>query len=177
MGQRTRTELSGPLGCFKIYFYRICQYGIIMSLEDKINNDIKEAMKAKDEPRLRSVRSIKAAILLVKTDGSGMELNAEREVQLLQKMLKQRQDSLQIYQDQNRADLALKESQEIEVIQSYLPTPLTDEELTAKISAIITELGATSAKDMGRVIGAASKAIAGQADGKTIAAKVKVLLG
>jgi len=148
-----------------------------MSLEERINNDIKEAMKAKDEPRLRSVRAIKAAILLAKTDGSGQEINAEREIQMLQKLLKQRQDSLQIYEEQNRPELALKERQEMEYIQAYLPAPLSEEELTEKIKAIIAELGATSAKDMGKVMGAASKAIAGQADGKTISAKVKALLG
>ncbi len=148
-----------------------------MNLEVKINNDIKDAMRAKDEARLRGVRAIKAAILLAKTDGSGQEVTPEREIQLLQKLIKQRQDSLQIYETQNRPDLAAKEREEIEVIQAYLPAQLSDEELSEKIRAIIAELGAASVKDMGRVMGAATKALAGQADGKAISAKVKDLLG
>jgi hypothetical protein len=148
-----------------------------MNLEAKINNDLKDAMRAKDEARLRGVRAVKAAILLAKTDGSGQEVTPEREIQLLQKLIKQRQDSLQIYETQNRADLAIKEREEIEVIQAYLPAQLSEEELSEKISAIIAELGATSVKDMGRVMGAATKALAGQADGKAISAKVKDLLG
>jgi hypothetical protein len=147
-----------------------------MSLEDKINQDIKEAMRAKEEARLRTVRAIKAAILLMKTDGSGEAITAEREIQLLQKMIKQRQDSLLIYQQQNRPDLAQKEEEEMAVIQTYLPAQLSDEELNARIRAIIAEVGATSVKDMGKVMGMATKSLAGQADGRAISAKVKELL-
>jgi len=147
-----------------------------MSLEDKINQDIKEAMRAKEEARLRTVRAIKAAILLMKTDGSGEAITAEREIQLLQKMIKQRQDSLLIYQQQNRPDLAQKEEEEMAVIQTYLPAQLSDEELSVRIRAIIAELGASSVKDMGKVMGMATKSLAGQADGRAISAKVKELL-
>ncbi len=147
-----------------------------MSLEDKINQDIKEAMRAKEEARLRTVRAIKAAILLMKTDGSGEAITPEREVQLLQKMIKQRQDSLLIYQQQNRPDLAQKEEEEMVVIQTYLPAQLSDEELSVRIRAIIAEVGATSVKDMGKVMGMATKSLAGQADGRAISAKVKELL-
>jgi uncharacterized protein YqeY len=147
-----------------------------MSLEDKINQDIKEAMRAKEEARLRTVRAIKAAILLMKTDGSGEAITAEREVQLLQKMIKQRQDSLLIYQQQNRPDLAQKEEEEMAVLQTYLPAQLSEEELSARIVAIIAEVGATSVKDMGKVMGMATKSLAGQADGRAISAKVKELL-
>lgn len=147
-----------------------------MSLEDKINQDIKEAMRAKEEARLRTVRAIKAAILLIKTDGSGEAITAEREIQLLQKMIKQRQDSLLIYQQQNRPDLAQKEEEEMAVIQTYLPAQLSDEELSARIRAIIAEIGASSVKDMGKVMAMATKSLAGQADGRAISAKVKELL-
>lgn len=147
-----------------------------MSLEDKINQDIKEAMRAKEEARLRTVRAIKSAILLMKTDGSGEAITAEREVQLLQKMIKQRQDSLLIYQQQNRPDLAQKEEEEMAVLQTYLPAQLSEEELSARIVAIIAEVGATSVKDMGKVMGMATKSLAGQADGRAISAKVKELL-
>lgn len=147
-----------------------------MSLEDKINQDIKEAMRAKEEARLRTVRAIKAAILLMKTDGSGEAITAEREIQLLQKMIKQRQDSLLIYQQQNRPDLAQKEEEEMAVIQNYLPAQLSDEQLSERIRTIIAEVGATSVKDMGKVMGMATKSLAGQADGRAISAKVKELL-
>lgn len=147
-----------------------------MSLEDKINQDIKEAMRAKEEARLRTVRAIKAAILLMKTDGSGEAITAEREIQLLQKMIKQRQDSLLIYQQQNRPDLAQKEEEEMAVIQTYLPAQLSDEDLSERIRTIIAEVGATSVKDMGKVMGMATKSLAGQADGRAISAKVKELL-
>jgi uncharacterized protein YqeY len=147
-----------------------------MSLEDKINQDIKEAMRAKEEARLRTVRAIKAAILLMKTDGSGEAITAEREIQLLQKMIKQRQDSLLIYQQQNRPDLAQKEEEEMAVLQTYLPAQLSDEELSVRIRTIIAELGASSVKDMGKVMGMATKSLAGQADGRAISAKVKELL-
>jgi len=147
-----------------------------MSLEAKITNDLKEAMKNKDQAALRSVRAIKAAILLFKTDGSGNELDEESEIKLLQKLVKQRQDSLDIYIKQNREDLAVTEREEIAVIQKYLPAQLSQDELKAALTAIITETGATSGKDMGKVIGLANQRLAGKAEGKVIATMVKELL-
>ncbi len=148
-----------------------------MTLEEKINLDLKDAMKAKDKVALRGIRAIKAAILLANTDGSGEELNEEKEIKLLQKLIKQRRDSLDIYEKQNREDLAVQEREEIEIIEKYLPKQLNEEELTAVLQEIIAQTGASSAKDMGKVMGAASKALAGKADGKTISAIVKNLLG
>ena len=134
-------------------------------------------MLAKDEKSLRSLRAIKAAILLAKTsEGAGGELKEDDEIKLLQKLVKQRKDSLEIYEQQNRADLAQKEREEIEVIEKFLPKQLSAEELKAEVSAIITEVGASSPADMGKVMGAATKKLAGKADGKTISALVKELL-
>ncbi len=147
-----------------------------MSLEEQINNDIKEAMKAKDQAWLRGVRAVKAAILLAKTDGSGSAMDSDREIKLLQKLVKQRQDSLAIYEAQNRPDLATVEKEEIEVIQRYLPKQMTAEEIETIVSSLIKENNAAGIKDMGKVMGLASKALAGKADGKTIAEIVKKLL-
>lgn len=147
-----------------------------MSLESKIMEDLKEAMKAKDQAAMRGIRAIKSAILLFKTDGSGNELNEESEIKILQKLVKQRQDSLDIYEKQNREDLAVTEREEIAVIKKYLPSQLEGEALEAKLKEIIAEVGATSAKDMGKVMGAASKSLAGKADGKSISEAVKKLL-
>jgi len=147
-----------------------------MNLEAKITNDLKEAMKNKDQAALRSVRAIKAAILLFKTDGSGNELNEESEIKLLQKLVKQRQDSLDIYVKQGREDLAVTEREEIAIIQQYLPVQLSESELRSAIQSIITETGATSGKEMGKVIGLANQRLAGKAEGKAIAATVKELL-
>ncbi len=147
-----------------------------MSLEAKITNDLKEAMKNKDQAVLRSVRAIKAAILLFKTDGSGNELNEDSEIKLLQKLVKQRQDSLDIYIKQGREDLAVTEREEIAVIQRYLPAQLSADELKSALVAIITETGATSSKEMGKVIGLANQRLAGKAEGKVIATMVKELL-
>jgi len=147
-----------------------------MNLEAKITNDLKEAMKNKDQTALRSVRAIKAAILLFKTDGSGNELNEESEIKLLQKLVKQRQDSLDIYVKQGREDLAVTEREEIAIIQQYLPAQLSESELRSAIQSIITETGATSGKEMGKVIGLANQRLAGKAEGKAIAATVKELL-
>ena len=138
-----------------------------MSLEQKIMTDLKTAMLAKDEKGLRSLRAIKAAILLAKTsEGSNGELKEEDETKLLQKLVKQRKDSLEIYQQQNRADLAQKEIEEIEVIEKFLPKQLSAEELKLEITTIITEVGASTPADMGKVMGAATKKLAGKADGK-----------
>src|SRR5215813_5541794 len=148
-----------------------------MSLEQKIMADLKTAMLAKDEKALRGLRAIKAAILLAKTsEGSAGEIKEEDEIKLLQKLVKQRKDSLEIYQQQNRTDLAQKEQEEIEVIEKFLPKQLSSEELKAAISKVIADVGATSPADMGKVMGAATKQLAGKADGKTISSLVKELL-
>jgi len=140
--------------------------------------DLKTAMLAKDEKSLRGLRAIKAAILLAKTsEGAGGELKEDDETKLLQKLVKQRKDSLEIYQQQKRTDLAQKEQEEIEVIEKFLPKQLSAEELQAEIKNIIAETGATSSADMGKVIGAATKKLSGKADGKTISATVRELLG
>ena len=134
-------------------------------------------MLAKDEKTLRSVRAIKAAIIQAKTaEGAGGVLSEEVEIKMLQKLVKQRRDSLAIYQEQNRTDLAQKEQEEIEVIERFLPKQLSAGELKEKISAIIAETGATGMADMGKVMGVASKQLAGFADGKAISATVKELL-
>jgi len=148
-----------------------------MSLEQTVNADIKTAMLAKDEKGLRSLRAIKAAIIIAKTaEGAGGEIKEEDEIKMLQKLVKQRKDSLEIFTTQNRPELAQKESEEIEVIERYLPKQLDAESLKTLIQTIITETGASSPADMGKVMGTASKQIAGKADGKTISAIVKELL-
>jgi uncharacterized protein YqeY len=148
-----------------------------MSLEQKIMTELKAAMLAKNEAALRSLRAVKAAILLVKTseDASG-ELTEDDEIKLLQKLVKQRKDSLEIFQQQNRTDLAQKEQEEIAVIEKFLPAQLTAEEIKAELAKIIAATGASSPADMGKVMGAATKQLAGKADGKTISALVKELL-
>ena len=148
-----------------------------MSLEQKIMAELKTAMLAKDEKSLRSLRAIKAAIIIAKTsEGAGGVLKEEDEIKLLQKLVKQRKDSLEIFEKQNRPDLAEKEKEEIEVIEKFLPKQMSPDELRVVIEAIINETGAASPADMGRVIGLANKQLAGKADGKTIAAMVKDLL-
>ncbi|HVW60351.1 MAG TPA: GatB/YqeY domain-containing protein [Puia sp.] len=148
-----------------------------MSLEQKVMASLKTAMLAKNEGALRGLRAIKAAIILAKTsEGAGGELKEEDETKLLQKLIKQRKDSLEIYQQQKRADLAQKEQEEIAVIEEFLPRQLSPEELKAALSKIIAETGASSPADMGKVMGAATKQLAGQADGKSISAAVKELL-
>ena len=148
-----------------------------MSLEQKIMGELKTAMLAKDEKALRSLRAIKAAILLAKTsEGAGGELKEDDEIKLLQKLVKQRKDSLKIYQQQNRTDLAQKESEEIEIIERFLPKQLSADELRSEVVAIISEVGASSPADMGKVMSAATKKLAGKADGKTISALVKEML-
>ena len=148
-----------------------------MSLEQKIMSELKTAMLAKDEKTTRSLRAIKAAILLAKSaEGAGEELKEEDEIKMLQKMVMQRKDSLEIYQQQNRTDLAQKEQEEIEVIERFLPKQLSTEELKAELAKIIQQLGASSPADMGKVMGVATKQFAGKADGKTISTLVKELL-
>ena len=139
--------------------------------------DLKTAMLAKDEGALRGLRAIKAAIILAKTsEGAGGELKEEDETKLLQKLVKQRKDSLEIFQQQNRADLAKKEEEEIAVIEKFLPKQLDEEALKAALTKIIAETGASSPADIGKVMGAATKQLAGQADGKAISAAAKQLL-
>jgi uncharacterized protein YqeY len=148
-----------------------------MSLEQKIMGDLKTAMLAKDEKALRSLRAIKAAILLAKTsEGAGGELKEDDEIKLLQKLVKQRKDSLEIFQQQNRTDLAQKEKEEIEIIEKFLPKQFSADELRSEVAKVISEVGASTPADMGKVMGAATKKLAGKADGKTISALVKELL-
>ncbi|MCA0234797.1 MAG: GatB/YqeY domain-containing protein [Bacteroidetes bacterium] len=147
-----------------------------MSLEEKINEDLKTAMRAKDDVALRGIRAIKSAILLAKTDGSGQAIDEAKEVQMLQKLVKTRQESLDIYIKNSREELAQKEREEIDVIKRYLPAMIEGTELEAILQQIIAETGATSAKDMGKVMGAANKQLAGKADGRAISEIVKKIL-
>ncbi|HEY6957041.1 MAG TPA: GatB/YqeY domain-containing protein [Flavisolibacter sp.] len=148
-----------------------------MSLEQKVMAEMKDAMKSKDEATLRGLRAIKAEIIKAKTEpGAGGEVSSDKELSMLQKMMKQRKDSLEIYQQQNRPDLAKKEEEEIAVIEKFLPKQLSAEELKSELQQIIAETGASSPADMGKVMGAATKKLAGRADGKTISATVKELL-
>ena len=138
---------------------------------------MKTAMLAKDEAALRSLRAVKAAILLAKTsEGAGGELKEEDEIKLLQKLVKQRKDSLEIFQQQNRADLAKKEEEEIAVIEKFLPEQMPADEIKEELVKIIAAVGASSPADMGKVMGVATKQLAGKADGKTISLLVKELL-
>jgi uncharacterized protein YqeY len=148
-----------------------------MSLEQKVMEQMKDAMKAKDEPALRSLRAIKAAILLEKTSASGSDTLSEAdEIKMLQKMAKQRRDSLEIFEKQNREDLAQKEREELVIIERFLPAQMSAEELRTELQGIIAQVGATSPADMGKVMGAASKQLAGRADGRMISETVKQLL-
>ena len=148
-----------------------------MSLEQKIMSELKPAMLAKDEKTVRSLRAVKAAIIVAKTaEGASSELSAEDEIKLLQKLVKQRKDSLEIFTKQNRADLASKEQEEIEVIERFLPAQMSPEELKIKLQEIIQRTGASSPADLGKVMGIASKELAGKADGKAISTTVKELL-
>lgn len=148
-----------------------------MALEEKINQDIKTAMLAKDNSRLRGLRAVKAALLLAKTEkGSSEILTEEAEIKVLQRLVKQRKESADIYRQQNRDDLYQIEIEEQEVIEGYLPKQLDKAEIETIIKAIITDSDASSVKDMGKVMGLANKALAGKADGKTISEIVKSLL-
>jgi uncharacterized protein YqeY len=149
-----------------------------MRLEEQVMAQMKDAMKAKNEAALRTLRAIKAAILLAKTsEGAGGEMNEADEQKLLQKLAKQRKDSLEIFTQQNRADLAAKEQEELDIIQTFLPAQLEGAALEDALRSIIAEVGAAGPGDMGKVMGAATKKLAGQADGKAISAMVKQLLG
>ena len=148
-----------------------------MSLENTVNSELKAAMLGKQEAALRGLRAIKSAILLAKTsEGKNGELLEEDELKLLQKLAKQRRDSLDVFTTQGREDLALKEREELEIIERFLPKPLNEEELKQALLVIIQETGATGSADMGKVMGAATKQLAGKADGKAVSAMVKQLL-
>ncbi|MGS0748077.1 GatB/YqeY domain-containing protein [Halpernia sp. GG3] len=147
-----------------------------MSLEITISDAIKDAMRAKDKVALDALRAVKSQILLLKTEAKGAEVSDEQVVTILQKMVKQRKDSYDQFMAQNRTDLAEVETAQSKIIEQYLPQQLSPEELEAEIKKIITETGAESIKDLGKVIGIASKSLAGKSDGKSISLMVKQLL-
>lgn len=148
-----------------------------MSLSKNIAEEMKTAMKAKDKVRLESLRSIKSAIMLAQTEkGAGAELNEDEELKILTRLQKQRKDSMAIYEEQGREDLASEERAQLAVIEGFLPKALSAEELAEYLKDLISEVGASGPQDMGKVMGRASKELAGKADGKTISAKVRELL-
>lgn len=148
-----------------------------MSLENRIMDQLKQAMRDKNEIALRTLRSIKAALLEAKTAvNAKADLSEADELKLLQKMAKQRKDSMVIFKEQGREDLAQKEADELQILETFLPAQITDEVLREKVQGIIEQTGAATAADMGKVMGAANKALAGQADGARIAAMVRSLL-
>ena len=147
-----------------------------MSLENTINDAIKTAMKEKDKVALDSLRAVKSQILLLKTEAKGAEVSAEQEIAILQRMIKQRKDSCEQFAAQGRNDLAEVEEAQMKVIEKYLPAQLSPEELEAEMKKIIAEIGAETMKDLGKVMGIASKAFAGKSDGKSISEMAKILL-
>ncbi|KAA0989734.1 GatB/YqeY domain-containing protein [Dyadobacter aurulentus] len=148
-----------------------------MSLKSQVESGIKDAMRAKDQDTLRALRAIKSLILLEETKGGASgELTADDELKLLTKAAKQRRESADIYKTQNREDLLQKEEAELAVIEQFLPKQLTEDEVKAKLQEIITRVGASAPSDMGKVMGVATKELAGQADGKVVSALVKGLL-
>ena len=149
-----------------------------MSLINQIDQDIKQAMLAKQEARLRGLRAIKSALLLARTEkGASEDISQETEIKVLQKLIKQRKESADIYKSQNREDLYKIEAEEMEVIEAFLPKQMERGEIETYLKDLINRVGATSVKDMGKVMGAANKELAGKADGKTISEVVKQLLG
>lgn len=144
-----------------------------MSLEQEVMAQMKAAMKAKDAAALEALRAVKSAILLEKTNGGDAELSEEAGIKLVQKLVKQRKDSAQIYREQNRVDLAEPEEKQAEIIAQFLPEQLSEEEVAKVIEELIATAGATSMKDMGKIMGMATKSLAGKADGKTISSLVK----
>lgn len=148
-----------------------------MSLKQQIEADIKKAMLAKDQDALRALRSIKSQILLAETEKGGRgDLTGEKEIQLLSKAVKQRKESIELFEKQNREDLAANERAELEIINRYLPQPMSEAELEAAVQQIIRETGAAGVQDMGKVMGVATKELAGRADGKVIAQVVRQVL-
>ncbi|MHC1705968.1 MAG: GatB/YqeY domain-containing protein [Bacteroidales bacterium] len=149
-----------------------------MSLSDQINEDIKAAMLAREKDKLEALRAVKSALLLIKTqEGAKPEITADEEIKLLQKLVKQRKETAEVYKTQNRHDLAEVEIFQAAIIEKYLPEQLSEEEIRMIVKAIITDTGATSVKDMGKVMGMASAKLAGKADNKLIATLVKESLG
>ncbi|WP_295674642.1 GatB/YqeY domain-containing protein [uncultured Mucilaginibacter sp.] len=149
-----------------------------MSLINQVDQDIKQAMLAKQPDRLRGLRAIKSALLLARTEkGAAEELTEEAEIKVLQKLIKQRKESADIYKAQNREDLYEIEMEEMRVIEPYLPKQMSTEEVEVFLKGLISRVGAVSVKDMGKVMGAANKELAGKADGRTISEVVKKLLG
>ena len=148
-----------------------------MSLFEQINKDIKQAMLNKEKDKLEALRAIKAAFLLAKTEKGNAELTPEKELEIVRKLVKQRKDSAEIYLQNGRKDLADAELFQASVIEKYLPAQMSDEEIETEVKNIIAETGASSMKDMGKVMGAATKKLAGKADNKRIADIVKKLLG
>lgn len=147
-----------------------------MSLEDTINEAIKSAMREKDKVALDSLRAVKSQILLLKTEGKGAEVSAEQEIAILQRMIKQRKDSYEQFAAQGRNDLAEVEDAQMKVIEQFLPKQLTPEELETEMKAIIAETGAETLKDLGKVMGLASRTLGGKSDGKSISEMAKKLL-
>ncbi len=148
-----------------------------MSLRSKVEAEIKQAMLNKDKDRLRALRAIKSSILLAQSEkGKSEEISEDTEIKLLTKAAKQRRDSLQVYRDQSREDLAEVEEKELAVIEEFLPKQLSEKELKAELSDIIKSVGASGPQDMGKVMGTATKQLAGRADGKAISTHVKALL-
>jgi len=159
-----------------VFFVILYKY-FSMSLETQINDDIKKAMLAKDQAKLNALRAVKSAILMAKTEKAGQDtLTSEAEIQILQKLVKQRKDSYDIYTQQGREDLAFEEKVQIDVISAYLPAQLSDQELEAELRSILAETGASTAQEMGKVMGVASRKLAGKAEGKRISEMVKKLL-
>jgi uncharacterized protein len=148
-----------------------------MALFDKINDDLKSAMLSKDQGALRAVRAIKAALLLMKTESGDKEISPEEEIKMIQKLIKQRKESIEVYQKQNRPDLAQLENEELVVIEKYLPQQLSLEEVKKEVLDVIKEIGAGSIADLGKVMPVAMKKLAGKSDGKTISEIVKQMLG
>ena len=147
-----------------------------MSLMEKINTDLIVAMKSKNESALRAVRAVKSALLLLKTESSGKEISLDDENKLLQRLVKQRKESIEVFTAQNRNDLATSEMEELKIIESYLPKQMTAEEIESELKKIINESGAKSIADIGKVMPLAIKSFAGKADGKTISEVLKKLL-
>jgi hypothetical protein len=147
-----------------------------MSLEETINTDLKTAMLKKDEPALRGLRAVKQAILMAKTSGSD-KITSEDEIKMLQKLVKQRKESVEIFKQQNREDLAVTELEEIAVIEKYLPQQLSEEDVKIELKKIIDQNNAKGSADLGRIMGIASRHFAGKADNKVVSQLLKQLLG
>ena len=147
-----------------------------MNLFDQITLDIKKAMLAKEKEKLEALRAVKSELLIAKTKGASSELSNDEEIKILQRLVKQRRESAEIYKEQNRKELYETEVFQADIIQDYLPQQMSDEELSKEIQEIISSLGASSIKDMGKVMGVAGKKLSGRAEGKIIADKVKALL-